>query len=200
MSGNIQVAECVNVVPPQVSASETISSASNAVSFSEAKSKRIWEVQSSGESAGVRNPSIGSSRKLLTDEARVHDVMLGNRMHATDAPSARAHDEGMHDVRESPAAGSSGNQQPLLSIGTAVHMATAAVRANLLHDKGFLYEDVGEEGTRTTYLGDAFAVENYVAVLQVRVGRLEGFPKKLVRVHVLLSFVHAWVMCTCMDS
>ena len=66
-------------------------------------------------------------------------------------------------------------QQPL-SLGTAVHMATTAVRANLLHDRGFLYEDVHYGGTRTTYLSEGFTLKNFVAVLQINVGALEDFP------------------------
>lgn len=65
--------------------------------------------------------------------------------------------------------------QPL-SIGTAVHMAAAAVRSNLLHDQGFLYEDVHSSGTHTTYLSEEFTLKNFVAVLQINVGAIENFP------------------------
>lgn len=77
---------------------------------------------------------------------------------------------------------------PLLSIGTAVHMATTAVRANLLRDKGFLYEQVHNGGTHTTYLSENFTLKNFVAVLRINVGTLENFPGS--------AFVRSLCYCT----
>jgi hypothetical protein len=72
---------------------------------------------------------------------------------------------------------------PPLSLGTAIHMATAAVRSHLFKDKGYVYVDTHESGTSSMYLCERFVLENFSAVLRIKAGRLEDFPKssKLVR-------------------
>lgn len=62
-----------------------------------------------------------------------------------------------------------------LSIGTAIHMMTAAVRSCKVNDRGFLHEDVHHTGTEVTYLSEKFTLSHFVAVLQIRLGDLEHF-------------------------
>jgi hypothetical protein len=62
-----------------------------------------------------------------------------------------------------------------LSIGTAIHMMTAAVRSCKVNDRGFLYEDIHNTGTRVTYLSEKFSLLHFVAVLKINLGTLSGF-------------------------
>ena len=61
-----------------------------------------------------------------------------------------------------------------LSIGTAIHMMTAAVRPCKVHDRGFLYEDMHRTGSRVTYLSETFSLSQFVAVLQINLGTLDS--------------------------
>lgn len=72
-----------------------------------------------------------------------------------------------------------------LSLGTAVHMMTAAARSHLYNNKGYVYIDTHETGTSSMYLSERFALENFSAVLRITAGRLVDFPKtsKLVQFH-----------------
>ena len=65
-----------------------------------------------------------------------------------------------------------------LSIGTAIHMMTAAVRPCKVQDRGFLYEDMHHTGSRVTYLSETFALSQFVAVLQINLGRLDSVPMR----------------------
>lgn len=69
-----------------------------------------------------------------------------------------------------------------LSIGTAIHMMTASVRPCKVHDRGFLYEDVHHTGCRVTYLSETFSLSQFIAILQINLGTLDGVPRSCVLV------------------
>jgi hypothetical protein len=64
-----------------------------------------------------------------------------------------------------------------LCLGTAIHMATAAVSQHLFKEKGYVYVDTHESGASSMYLNQEFVLENFSAVLRIRAGRLEDFPR-----------------------
>ena len=70
-----------------------------------------------------------------------------------------------------------------LCLGAAVHMITAAARSHLHSTKGYVYIDTHQTDTSSMYLSERFVLENFSAVLRIKAGRLEAFPKtsKLVR-------------------
>lgn len=89
------------------------------------------------------------------------------------------------------------DQAAPLSLGTAVHMATAAVRSHLYKDKGFVYVDTHESGTSSMYLSENFALTNFSAVLKIKPGRLDGFPEvsRLVRAATTIGHeLRSWIL------
>lgn len=76
------------------------------------------------------------------------------------------------------------------SIGTAIHMMTAAVRCCKVYNRGFLYQDMHRTNTRVTYLSEKFALKHFVAVLQIGFGKLEDVSLGCRKVRFYMPYMY----------